>query len=523
MTIKNVLEFSPEVLKRFVNFMNNPDERTAVDQFGRGDKYYGVAVMMVTMPGLPMFGHGQVEGLAEKYGMEYRRSYWDEQVDQGMVHRHENEIFPLMRRRRLFSGATNYALYDFSTPDGWVDENVFAYSNRAGGECAIIMYNNAYNTTRGTIHTSTAINVGDGTQTVLVRRTLTEALGLDTSDNSFYAFRDYQSGLEYLRSGRQLAEQGLFAELHAYQYHAFLDFRNIHDSDGSWRELERRLNGAGVVSIDEAYRELRVEPVLGPYRALMNPVVLREVLTDGQEAQEQVRAGMSNFCESVRRVTGASTLVEPLVQRFTTRWGILKSSQPVSGTKAKARKPKGEEAAWERLVTSELNHVGFAWLTLEALGELRSDQESTPPRVLALARVDQWMLLKAIKEAFEGWLSDSDTAYWDARLVPILLSHSGLLAPGKSRTLGESFKQALDSIAVREYLQVNTYNNILWLNKDRLERMMAALSLVAPLTVETGRSSKKKSLPDGRAGARKILAAAEKAGYQVEKMLQLLK
>ena len=41
-TIKNVLEFSPEVLKRFVNFMNNPDEKTAVEQFGKGDKYFGV-------------------------------------------------------------------------------------------------------------------------------------------------------------------------------------------------------------------------------------------------------------------------------------------------------------------------------------------------------------------------------------------------------------------------------------------------------------------------------------------------
>ncbi|HVA88026.1 MAG TPA: alpha-amylase family glycosyl hydrolase, partial [Candidatus Saccharimonadales bacterium] len=35
--IKNTIEFDPEVLKRYVNFMNNPDERTAVDQFGKGD------------------------------------------------------------------------------------------------------------------------------------------------------------------------------------------------------------------------------------------------------------------------------------------------------------------------------------------------------------------------------------------------------------------------------------------------------------------------------------------------------
>ena len=35
-TVKNTLEFDPQVLKRFVNFMNNPDEETAVAQFGKG-------------------------------------------------------------------------------------------------------------------------------------------------------------------------------------------------------------------------------------------------------------------------------------------------------------------------------------------------------------------------------------------------------------------------------------------------------------------------------------------------------
>ena len=100
----------PEVLKRFVNFMNNPDERTAIEQFGKGDKYYGAAMMMVTMPGLPMFGHGQIEGFTEKYGMEYRKAYWDEQVDEEMVRRHEREIFPLMRRRQAVLGRGEFCV-----------------------------------------------------------------------------------------------------------------------------------------------------------------------------------------------------------------------------------------------------------------------------------------------------------------------------------------------------------------------------------------------------------------------------
>ena len=94
--IKNVLEFDPRMLQRFVNFMNNPDEQTAIAQFGSDDKYFGTCILMCTLPGLPMFGHGQVEGFAEKYGMEYRRAYWDEQPDGNLVEIAELREHPFM-------------------------------------------------------------------------------------------------------------------------------------------------------------------------------------------------------------------------------------------------------------------------------------------------------------------------------------------------------------------------------------------------------------------------------------------
>ena len=120
-TMKNTLEFDPEILKRFVNFMNNPDEETAVAQFGKGDKYFGIATMLATLPGLPMFGHGQVEGYAEKYGMEYRRAYWDEEPDPALVERHERQIFPLLHRRHLFAEVEHFLLYDVVAPEGHVN------------------------------------------------------------------------------------------------------------------------------------------------------------------------------------------------------------------------------------------------------------------------------------------------------------------------------------------------------------------------------------------------------------------
>ena len=155
--IKNTIEFDPDILKRYVNFMSNPDERTAIDQFGNGDKYFGVATMMATLPGLPMFGHGQIEGFTEKYGMEFRRARYQEDPDRGLVARHDREIAPLLHQRWLFAESENFLLFDFYRPDGSVDENVFAYSNRRGDHRALVIYHNRFGSTYGTIHQSASL------------------------------------------------------------------------------------------------------------------------------------------------------------------------------------------------------------------------------------------------------------------------------------------------------------------------------------------------------------------------------
>ena len=51
-----------------------------------------------------MFGAWpKLRALTEKYGMEYKRAYWDEQPDQALMDRHAWQIFPLLKRRYLFA------------------------------------------------------------------------------------------------------------------------------------------------------------------------------------------------------------------------------------------------------------------------------------------------------------------------------------------------------------------------------------------------------------------------------------
>ena len=258
LTIKNTLEFDPQILKRYVNFMNNPDEETAVAQFGSGDKYFGVCTMLVAMPGLPMFGHGQIEGFAEKYGMEYRRSYWDEPVNTGLVERHRLEIFPLMRQRRLFSEVEHFLFYDFWT-DGQVNENVFAWSNIYGGARSLILYNNKYERAAGWIKTSAAYAVknADG-EKGLIQRTLAEGLQLSVSSNRFVILQEQHSKLWFIRRNDEIAERGLFAALNGFETQVFLNIYEVEDTpDERYRKLYEKLNGSGIADVAMGINEIR--------------------------------------------------------------------------------------------------------------------------------------------------------------------------------------------------------------------------------------------------------------------------
>ncbi len=266
--LKKTVEFDPDILKRYVNFMSNPDERTAVDQFGTGDKYFGTSVLLATLPGLPMFGHGQVEGFTERYGMDFKQARMDEVPNENLVARHNHLIAPLLKNRQIFAESTNFLLYDFWNDWGGVDENVFAYSNRHGDQRAIIIYNNIYEQTHGTIHMS----VGFLAKSTGALRQCSLADGLDLpDDDSIIAYCDTVQGLEYLRRSRDLVHHGLTLPLRGYQHVVLLSWRILKSTEQHpWDRLCDALHGSGVYSVDEALAQLRLRPLHEALRWALN-------------------------------------------------------------------------------------------------------------------------------------------------------------------------------------------------------------------------------------------------------------
>ena len=236
--------------------MNNPDEETAIAQFGDGDKYFGVCTLMVTMPGLPMFGHGQIEGYTEKYGMEYTKAYKDEKPNQWLVDRHWREIFPLMHKRYIFANVENFLFYDL-WDNGHVNENVFAYSNSCGNEYAVVFYNNKYDRASGWIKQSDpyAVKTGDGIQ--MRSRSISEGLNLTAEDDKYLIFREHKSQLWYIRKSSEICEKGMYVALNGFEYQVLLDVHQVSDfADHRYKILCESLNGKGCEDIEIAWQEI---------------------------------------------------------------------------------------------------------------------------------------------------------------------------------------------------------------------------------------------------------------------------
>lgn len=527
LTIKNVLEFSPEILQRFVNFMNNPDEDTAEAQFGKGDKYFGVAVLMSTMPGLPMFGHGQIEGFTEKYGMEYRRAYWDEQVDEGLVARHEREIFPLMRLRRVFSGAANFALFDFVTFGGGVDENVFAYANRAGRDRAFVLYNNAYNTTHGTLRLSSAVNTGTVDHPILRRVTLADALALNPADTCYYIVRGHRSGLEYLHYAPDLIRDGMTFDLLGYQYEVLLDWRERHDFDRSWGRLHGELAGRGVSSVDEAYMEMHLDAILQPFRRLMTAETFVQ-LTGEPPEEAAFQENMQEFLEAVGQRCGQTHDPEPLIADMLDEIESVRDWPQSIGDE-----PLYPEMVdfLDRFVPKKAGlafwRVPIAWAMMRNIGAMAAPEpghNGFDATATSGAWLREWLLTKQIARAFVAIEEDHWAAEMDARLVRICVAFGRDLSTLQYRPWAPILDRLFTDPQVREYLNAHTFGGRLWIVKEQLERMLGMMLLTR--TVELTRL-------DGEAAAdalmfslddiRTILDAAQDVGYDLDALVEILR
>jgi hypothetical protein len=487
-----------------------------------------------------MFGHGQVEGLAEKYGMEYRRAYWDEQPDDALVARHEREILSLLHRRSLFAEVENFLLYDFFTTDGSVNEDLFAYSNRQGDHRALVIYHNKFATARGWIRTSAAYlaRTGPGDSRALAQKSLGEGLGLRHDANAFCIFRDHVTGLEYIRSSEDLCENGLYAELDAYKCHVFLDWREVQDDEWHrYADLNTYLNGRGVPSIEEALREVFLQPIHRPFRDLVNAGALRELMAQRVIDLEQA----PDLLPILDQVEHKALLLLREARLFAAGMGdetaIAREIRhkleailqlPVLGERLPVPHSDSVKAAAD-MVQARLADDPVAWGTLlawlftHALGKVVTDADFAAQ---SRSWMDEWLLGKLVAGALRELGLDDAAAWWAVGTAKILISHQGWyqLEASEERPAYPILVSWLKDSDVQQFLGVNRFRGILWFNKESLDQLLGWMLTLAAVEISAAPALAAEEMAREIAASYEVVLALQKAEaaseYQVVKLME---
>jgi glycosidase len=492
--IKNTLEYDPEILKRYVNFMNNPDERTAVDQFGKGDKYFGICTLMATLPGLPMFGHGQVEGYSEKYGMEFTRPLWQEIEDTDLIERHKRLIFPLLHQRELFAGVENFQLFDLFTSSGQVDENVIAYSNRFQGRSALVVYNNKFSQASGWIKTSCAkATRSSGDKRPISRKNLADSLGINPTPGSFIIFRDQMSGLEFIRSSAELYDNGLQVNLNAFECQVLLDFRQVKDDQWkSYSQLWATLGGRGVPDIEFTLQEMNFQPVLLPFQELANKHYFEQLLASrirekGKKLPlkltESYQERIIKLIEGAGQVTGKKIPLKEVASFARNQLETILSLQVIDSQFPQIVGDRYKKM-FSIFTTPRLENEN-SWLALLAWSfisplEFLDNEGNSSEHVLAW--IDEWQLSRRMQQVFAEMGKDANQVN-HIMLVVRILTLQQFWFEKPSRPPKELMESWFAVNEIRQFLGVNRYKDVLWFNKEAFEEFLWFMNISALVSV----------------------------------------
>ena len=509
-TIKNTISFEPEILKRFVNFMNNPDEDTAIAQFGDGDKYFGVCTLLSTMPGLPMFGHGQIEGYKEKYGMEYRKAYWDEKPNQYLIEEHNRRIFPLLKKRYLFSGIDYFQLFDLVGNSG-VQESAFCYVNGTENERAVVLFNNQYEAVDGWIKTSSAkimkhTNGEKHTEQV----SLAEAIGLTVGGRRYVLYESFPEKLTYLRPSLRVFDEGAQIHLEGYEAKVFLHIREVEDIDGTYGELFDLLDGKGIANIEQEILALRLRPVFKVMEPLHSDQFLKLLVASiqGKATPQHERKLILTLAEVYTHLNAIVETLHPSAIKALPCLPIeINPSQMLAEIQRfTALFKEGSESPYfcqGAAIMDEFPTIIAASMFLKPF------VKETDSIADAMKASDQLLL----QRFFSDFLAEVGFRDSQARKVchsAAILASASYAVKNPEDSPKAILKTLLEDESLRTYANCNEYQGITWYKKEAMQEIIFLTAL--SMQILNGEM-------DTSAFIRELTEAETSAGYQLCKLL----
>jgi hypothetical protein len=341
-----------------------------------------------------------------------------------------------------------------------------------------------------------------------------------------------------------------------------MSFLEVHDTEWhQYANLAAYLNGRGVPNIDDAIKEIFLQPIHQAYMELVNPGYFRWVISNRLSAEiarenrlslsenvisllneaehkskhllEEVKhntrgeGDITSIADSIRQNLLASLILPTFSDKFPLTHS-KKYQQAIKYLHAGNLKTSpwrnGDAYTWSVLL---------GWLVTSALGKIVSD---TDYEEISRSWIDEWMLNKILVSTLNN-LGLDDRSNWRAvTLIKLLTSHHNwwtVLVTDTEKVNEKAAYHILTRILsdndVQSLLGVNRYQDVLWFTKEAFEDLLWWLYIIAAVEISSQYLQTEQNNTVGKkilqcySEISNLIERANASGYRLEKLLDSVK
>ncbi len=442
--------------------------------------------------------------------MEYRRAYWDEKKpNEYLIGEHYRRIFPLLKKRYLFSGVEYFQLFDLYR-DGEVQHSAFCYVNGTEHERVLVLYNNQYEVVEGWIKSSAPKVKKSNGDKHFEEVSLAEALNLTVGGRRYVITDSFSDGLTYMKPSLKVFDEGFFVHLRGFETKVYLNIREVEDSDGIYSALYEQMGDSGIANFEQEILALRLKPVYKAMDHFLSPSFYKQIkrLMGGKATSKTERTLILLLAEAY---THLSAVVEnlhpearkslPSLPREISPSSMLEEIQRMSSLFNK------EESRLfflqGTLILDEMESVMAAALFLKPF--LSEDATISD----AMVASDKLLLSRFFKEQLCDAGFEQELARKACHSAAILAASANMIDDSE-----DDPKQILATLlkdpSLRAYAQVNEHQGVTWYTKEAMQEIiyLSALSL----SIHKGMSNAQKYV-------KTLMDAETEALYKLDRLL----
>ncbi len=410
--------------------------------------------------------------------MEYSRAYWDEKPNQWMIAEHYRRIFPLLKKRYLFSGVDNFHLFDL-VDGNHVHESAFCYINGTEHEKALVLYNNQYESVQGWIKNSAPKLEKQGNDNRTESVSLAEAMGLTVGGRRYVLYEAFPGKLTHMVPSLKVFDEGGYFHLNGYESKIMLNIREVEDVDGTYEMLYSALGDRGVENIEQEILALRLQPVFKAMENLRSSSFKKLLLSilQGKATAKVERKLILALAEAythlgvvVEKLHPLALKALPSMPREIKPSVMLKEIQKLTAIFAKeSQEPYFAQGA---AILDELPSVIAASLFLKPFIHEWSTVTD------AMVASDKLLLARFFSKDLEEAGFSGDSARKACHSAAILASSANMVKSFATDSPQKVLAALLADQAVRTYANCNDYQGITWYKKEAIQEViyLSALS-----------------------------------------------